>query len=212
MTDAGKRTTALHFGVFFALFAAVFLAFPRIGWPWHFIVPFGLYALLVRVVPRLGATVPPWRLGKLHGTPLGFAVLVAVGSASVLLWFDDIYLPKVDDLAAGIPLTLLGSAGLASVVFAVVNAVCEELAFRWLAWEAVAEEWNRLAALLATAVLFGIAHLHGYPPGPLGAALATLYGLTLGILRWWTGGLGLAIACHVVADFTIFVILSSRTE
>ena len=39
--------------------------------------------------------------------------------------------------------------------------------------------------------------------------LAGLFGLAMGLLRWWTGGLGLAIACHVCADATIFVILAS---
>ena len=56
-----------------------------------------------------------------------------------------------------------------------------------------------------TAALFGLGHLHGYPPGPLGAVLAGLYGVALGLLRWWAGGLGLAVACHVSADATIFI-------
>jgi membrane protease YdiL (CAAX protease family) len=63
-------------------------------------------------------------------------------------------------------------------------------------------------ALAATTVLFALGHLHGYPPGPLGAVLAGIFGLALGLLRLWTGGLGLAIAVHVCVDATIFGLLS----
>jgi membrane protease YdiL (CAAX protease family) len=85
--------------------------------------------------------------------------------------------------------------------------VLEELIFRGILWDVVADEWNEAAALGVTALLFGAVHLQGYPPGPLGALMAGLYGATLGALRWWTGGLGLATACHVGADATIFCIL-----
>jgi len=39
--------------------------------------------------------------------------------------------------------------------------------------------------------------------------LAGLFGFALGMLRWWTGGLGLAIAVHICADATIFSLLAS---
>jgi hypothetical protein len=39
--------------------------------------------------------------------------------------------------------------------------------------------------------------------------LAGLYGLALGLLRWRAGGLGLAVACHISADATIFYLLVS---
>ncbi len=96
----------------------------------------------------------------------------------------------------------------AGICFSAANATLEELIFRGLLWEAAAAEWNVGIALAATTILFGVGHLHGYPPGPLGAALAGIFGLALGLLRWWTGGLGLAIAVHVCADATIFGVLS----
>jgi membrane protease YdiL (CAAX protease family) len=79
--------------------------------------------------------------------------------------------------------------------------------FRGLLWDIVAEEWNPGVALVLTAIVFGWGHLHGYPPGYLGAVLAGVHGLALGILRWWAGGLGLPLACHVCADATIFSLL-----
>jgi hypothetical protein len=39
--------------------------------------------------------------------------------------------------------------------------------------------------------------------------LAGAYGVALGLLRWWSGGLGLTIGCHVCADATIFGIMVS---
>ncbi len=102
------------------------------------------------------------------------------------------------------PARAFGNLLLAGVWFSVVNAALEELVFRGVLWEFVAAEWNGRAALGATTVLFGLAHLHGYPSGALGMILAAVFGLALGLLRLWTGGFGLAIAVHICADATIF--------
>jgi membrane protease YdiL (CAAX protease family) len=108
-----------------------------------------------------------------------------------------------------IPAAAFGHLVLAGVCFSIVNGILEELVFRGVLWEALAKEWNVAMALGVTAALFGLGHLHGYPPGPLGAILAGLYGVALGLLRWLAGGLGLAVACHVIADATIFSLLAS---
>jgi membrane protease YdiL (CAAX protease family) len=210
MTDGGKRMAALHCGVFFAFFAATMLAMPTIGWPWYFFAPLSAYAFML-IVPALRRSMPRLAIGRVDGAPLGFAFLIAIGASAVLIGFDVLLRPDVQPLAAKVPLKLGGSVVLAGIVFAVTNAVCEELVFRWLLWQAIVEEWNLATALVVSAGFFGLAHLQGYPPGPLGAVLAGVYGLSLGILRWWTAGLGLAFACHVVADATIFVILARNS-
>ena len=115
--------------------------------------------------------------------------------------------PDVADLAARLPVAAFGNAMLAGICFSVVNATLEELVFRGVLWGIVAAEWNRGFALGATTALFGLGHLHGYPPGPLGEVLAGCFGLAMGLLRWWTDGLGLAIAVHMCADATIFGLL-----
>ncbi|HEX3314238.1 MAG TPA: CPBP family intramembrane glutamic endopeptidase [Gemmataceae bacterium] len=210
MSDAGKRTAALDGGVFFAFFAATMLVMPTIGWPWYFLAPLAAYALVL-VIPAMRRSMPRLAIGQVGGAPLGLAVIVASGASVVLIVFDILVRPDVQQLAAKVPLTLGGSVVLAGAVFAVTNAVCEELVFHWLLWQAIVEEWNAATALAVSAGFFGLAHLQGYPPGPTGAVLAGAYGLALGILRWWTGGVGLAIACHVAADATIFVILASSS-
>lgn len=57
-------------------------------------------------------------------------------------------------------------------------------------------------------LVFGCGHLHGYPPGPLGAVLAGLYGLGLGWLRVFSGGLGWPVVARVVADATLFTLVA----
>src|SRR5690606_1089534 len=63
-------------------------------------------------------------------------------------------------------------------------------------------------ALLATSAMFGHLHLHGHPPGILGAGLTGLAGLAVGLLRRWSGGPGLTTMCHECADATTFGILT----
>src|SRR5262249_15805108 len=91
----------------------------------------------------------------------------------------------------------------------VVNAVLEELIFRDVLYQAVDAERGAAVAIAVTALFFGLGHVRGYPPGPLGAVLAGGYGVALGMLGLWPGGLALPVACPVGSDATIFGILVS---
>ena len=95
----------------------------------------------------------------------------------------------------------------AGFIFAVLNAFLEELLFRGVFFFAVEAQTGAPMAVVITAALFGYGHMHGYPPGPLGAVLAGVYGLALGWLRVSTGGLGLPVLAHIAADATIFIIV-----
>ena len=118
--------------------------------------------------------------------------------------------PDISAQAARLSDAALNNLVLAGVCFCLANATLEEVIFRGIVWDIVAREQSNGVALVVTAALFGLGHLHGYPPGPVGAVLAGLYGLGLGLLRWWSGGLGLVIACHIGADATIFGLLAAE--
>lgn len=95
-----------------------------------------------------------------------------------------------------------------AILFSLLNAVCEELIFRGILFDALASHWSPWTAAVFTALLFGYGHLQGYPPGPRGAMLAGLFGLALGCLRILTGGLALPILAHIAADATIITLLT----
>ena len=140
--------------------------------------------------------------------------MVAIGvvgimalTTSTLLVFHATAHPDVQRYRAFLPIEALGSGIVAGGVFAIVNATLEELVFRGVLFDAVQSQWGAWGALIGTAMLFGLGHLHGYPPGLLGACLAALFGSVLGALRLWTGGLLLPIVAHMGADATIYGIL-----
>src|SRR5262249_18606499 len=149
------------------------------------------------------STAPRLTIGRMTGAPLAFAAALTVATSGVLVAFQELARPDVSGLAVRLPVSGLGSLLLVGLCFSVLNALLEELIFRGVFWEVLAAEWNARVALGITAGLFGLFHLHGYPPGVPGALLAALFGLALGLLRWWSAGLGLAVACHICADATI---------
>jgi membrane protease YdiL (CAAX protease family) len=202
-----KRGVAIHGGLFLGAVCVVSLALPPMPWPWGLLLPLVTYAVIAWSVPPLRRTAPSIAVGRIGGAPLACAVVLALATTSVLVGFHASFRPDVKELAAGLPVAAFGNVLLAGVFFSVLNAALEEVIFRGVLWGAIADEWSSGVALVVTAVLFGFGHLHGYPPGPFGAVLAGVYGLALGLLRWWTGGLALALACHVCADATIFGIL-----
>ena len=134
-------------------------------------------------------------------------VLIMVGTTSALLMFHATAKPDVRACQALLPLHALRSVVVAGAVFTVANATFEELVFRGVLFHAVQTQWGVWGTLIGTALLFGLGHLHGYPPGPWGACLAVLFGFVMGVLRLWTGGLLLPIVAHMGADATIYGIL-----
>lgn len=201
-----SRWPAIHGGIFLAILGGVWLYLPSLGWPWYWLLPLAGYGVLVLAVPALRRTAPRLAVGRLTGAPLVGAIVLGIMTSGVLLAFDALVHPEVPALATGVSLRQLILAG---VGFSLANAVLEELIFRGLLYEALAAEWGVTVAVGVSALLFGLAHIYGYPPGQIGAVLATGYAVALGFLRWWTGGLGLVVACHVAADGTIFGILAS---
>jgi len=132
---------------------------------------------------------------------------VMLGTALVLVAFHLTAQPDVRVYSAALPLRAMGGVVIAGVVFSIVNATLEELVFRGVLFDALESQWGVRITLVATAVLFGLGHLHGYPPGPIGACSAALFGFAVGALRLWTGGLALPIIAHMGADATIYGIL-----
>jgi membrane protease YdiL (CAAX protease family) len=202
-----RRGGSVHGGLFFVAVCAIALILPALIWPWHLLLPLLAYAGIALALPPLRRTAPPLAVGRLGGAPLLYGGILSLATTVVLVEFHMRARPEVSELAARLPVGVFGNVILAGVCFSVFNAALEEVVFRGVLWGAVADEWNNGVALVVTAVLFGVGHLGGYPPGTLGAVLAGAYGLALGILRWWSKGLGLAVGCHVCADATIFGLL-----
>jgi membrane protease YdiL (CAAX protease family) len=207
MDVALKRSGAVHGGLILAALCTAALVAPRLPWPLYLLLPLLAYGGITLLFASLRRTAPPINIGRVSGAPLACAAILSAATTSALVAFQTLARPEVAELAGHIPVAAFGNLVLAGICFSVFNAALEELVFRGVLWGAIAQEWNNGVALVVTAIFFGFAHVHGYPPGQIGAALAGLYGLALGLLRWWTGGLGLALACHVCADATIFTLL-----
>ena len=208
-TQAKTTWQAAHGGLFLALVVAVVAFCPTLYWPWYLLLPVAVYGCLVLLLPPLRRSFPRLSLGRADRWAVTAAVALTVLTSAVLLAYQALLHPDVTDLAARLPVAMFGNLLLAGLCFSVANAVLEEVIFRGVLYEAVVADWGPAVAVGMTAILFGLGHVHGYPPGPLGAVLAAGYGVALGLLRWWSGGLGLSIGCHIVADATIFGILAS---
>jgi membrane protease YdiL (CAAX protease family) len=203
------RWITLHAGLFLAALGFVAVCLPGLGWPWYLVLPLAGYGGAVLLVPALYRTAPRLAVGRLSGARVLVAGALSIATSAVLLTYQAMVQPDLTALGANVPVAAFGNLVLAGLCFSVANAALEELVFRGVLYDALAAEWGAAVAVGVTAAAFGIGHVHGYPPGPPGAALAGAYGVALGLLRWWTGGLGLPVGCHVCADAAIFGILAS---
>jgi membrane protease YdiL (CAAX protease family) len=201
------RWASVHAGILIVALVVVALCWPALSWPGYLLVPLASYFGMVAALPVLRQSSPRFDIGRVDGWPLLTSVVLSSATAVVLLAYDAAIRPDVSELAAIVPVEAFGNIILAWACFSLLNAAMEELIFRGVLYQAILAEWGTTTAIGVSAVLFGLGHMRGYPPGPLGAFLAAGYGVALGLLRWWTGGLGLAVACHVSADATIFGLL-----
>ena len=81
----------------------------------------------------------------------------------------------------------------ALLVIALLPAVCEELLFRGFVLSGLATRLRPAKAAIATAVLFGLAHLD-----PVGLGARTLLGTVLALIALRSASLAPAILCHFV--------------
>jgi uncharacterized protein len=199
---------AIHAGLFLAMLAAVAVFLPALAWPWYALLPLAFYAGMAFLVPPLRQSFPKVSAGRCDWLGLLSGAAISVTTTVVLIAYQAAASPDLTTLATKIPIGTFGNIAVAWLCFSLGNALLEELIFRGILYQAVAAEWGVAIAIGATAIFFGLGHFDGYPPGWTGAALACIYGIALGLLRWWSGGLGLVVACHVCADATIFGIVT----
>lgn len=177
-------------------------------WPVPWVAAIGAYFGLVALVPSLKTTAGRMQFGRLTPATLSATVVIAISSWVVLTAFQKIAQPDLSNYSGLLPVRAMGGIVSAGIIFSVLNALLEEIAFRVVLFEAVERERGTRVAVVVTAALFGLGHLHGYPPGVPGALLAGVFGLALGWLRAFTGGIGLPVAAHIAADATIFTIVA----
>jgi membrane protease YdiL (CAAX protease family) len=209
MTQSTEQTDwRFAHGVAFILLMACALAVPVLrSWPWLWLAPFVAYFMLVVCVPRLRRSMGWLRAGRLSSASVAVTIAIMMLTVLALVLFHTTANPTMSSYRAAIPFDALGGVVMAGVIFSVVNATLEELVFRGVLFDALQSQWGTWGTVAGTALLFGLGHLHGYPSGLVGACLAALFGIALGALRLWTGGLALPIVAHMAADATIYGIL-----
>jgi uncharacterized protein len=197
----------LHGSSFVALMAATMLVPALRRWPWIWVVPLGGYFLMPILLPHKRGSNTWVRPGKVSGASIVVAIGIMAITSVALIAFYKIAKPDLSNYRTALPMERFGGVITAGVVFTFVNATLEEMVFRGVLFDAIRSQWNVWVTLIATSVLFGLGHLHGFPPGLWGACLAVAFGFAVGLLRVWTGGLALPIMAHMGADATIYCIL-----
>lgn len=176
-------------------------------WPWYFLAPLGVYVAVVLAVAPLRRSVRWLHFGRHDGLTLIATFGIILSASTALALYQYLVRPPLSELAERLPLHSGLPLLAAGAVFALSNAIMEEVIFRGVLQDALVSQVGQTAGVVVQAAIFGLGHAHGYPPGKIGAVLAGLYGLILGVLRQWSGGLGAAILAHVFADATIYAIV-----
>ncbi len=147
-----------------------------------------------------------FRRGDIVGVPIGVVIqLVFIPllyrALSVVIDTSAVDEPakNLTDRAQGIGVALL-------VLLVVVGApIIEELFFRGLLLRSLQARWTDNVALVASAILFGLAHFE-----LLQLPALVLFGLVAGYLAQRTGRLGMSVWAHVGFNATTVVFLLTR--
>jgi membrane protease YdiL (CAAX protease family) len=172
-------------------------------------MPVLLYAVVVALVPSLRRSLGWLRPGRMDGKSVLTVLLVLAVSALALFIWERSSSPNMTGYARLVPEMPAGYLPIYVAVFALVNALAEELLWRgaMLAALDIALGAGGLALALQ-ALQFGIAHYRGpFLYGWAGVALSGIFGWVLGRIRRRTDGLLACWLAHAAADFTILLLI-----
>jgi uncharacterized protein len=201
---------AIHVALIATLYLGAY-CIPILGalWPLPLVVVVAGYALVLSCVPEARRTVRFWRRGRIdRGTALLIALFTVTAAIALVVWR---YASGADmtGYRRFVPSGVPAWAILAGIVpFAMFNAAFEELVWRGVVWQGCEAALGSRGALVVSTLSFGLAHYRGFPSGVVGVALASIYGLMMGIVRWRTKGLFGPWLAHVFADVVIFALVA----
>ncbi|QEC51537.1 CPBP family intramembrane glutamic endopeptidase [Anseongella ginsenosidimutans] len=186
-----KRYLLVHLCLFFLLL---------FGWknsplwpsdlPTGLVAPFLSYLLIVLLIPPLRKTLSWFRWGGCSRKAMIAGLLIlafslpallmwAMHSENVIEYYVYLFHPEI----------LYIELVIFALLFAVINAVTQEVIFRGVFQDALEAAFGKGAyAILVQALIFGLIHLQGIPSGLAGVLMAFSYGCALGILRKVAGG------------------------
>ncbi|TQJ31050.1 CPBP family intramembrane glutamic endopeptidase [Microbacterium sp. SLBN-146] len=163
--------------------------------PREFFMTVGDLAARIRPVPALGFPKPDsWtRFGLIWG--FGIAAVLGVGQYLLLR-------PPASAFVVILPMVP------AILVYAAVNSVAEELAYRAPLLATARRAVSSAQALWMSAVFFGLAHYFGIPGGLFGALASIFMGWILSKAMLETRGLFWPWLIHFLSDVVIFAFLA----
>ncbi|MCD5361058.1 type II CAAX prenyl endopeptidase Rce1 family protein [Chromobacterium aquaticum] len=178
-------------------------------WPLIMLLPISLTLLVFWRWDR-PRVLEVMRMGRLRAPRAALGVLVGLISSGVLLLWMRWFAPDLRVQAGLMPAWPVMALLAVILGFALLNSWLEEVIYRGMVQGGLAEAALPLSiVLLVQALAFAAAHYAGgVPNGWLGVGLTLLYGLALGGLRVWSGGLAAAFTAHVTTDVCIGTVLA----
>jgi len=140
---------------------------------------------------------------------LGIVILFSMLSiVSLVIWFifqkENAYAKFIPEL----PIPILLPLGIG---FGIINGFYEEGLSRSILLSHFTEQIGFKGAMLLQSFWFSFLHYQsGFPSGIIGIGLTFVFGLMMGYLVYRTKGLLVPIVIHVLADFTIFILVILR--
>jgi membrane protease YdiL (CAAX protease family) len=178
-------------------------------WPLPALFATAAAVALARLAPWMGGSLAFLRLGRFDARAhLSIVASAVIAAGALFVWFQIAHpdytavreklFPRVSA-----PLLLLGV-----LLFSMVNGALEEIAYRGVLLHALdAAVGSTFLAIALQGAAFGAIHVGGFPRGLAGVALATIYGVMMGLVRRQSRGMLAPWVAHVLADCAIGVIL-----
>jgi membrane protease YdiL (CAAX protease family) len=208
-----RAVQPLHLSLFCSLWLLVPLITPALAkWPLYKVTPLLAYAGVLGVSQHLRRSVLWFRPGR-FGVDIWLLVsLVVVVSSGALVAWNLICRPDLGANRANIPPLPLWLLPLAGVAFALLNSAVEEAIFRGVLLQAFDSAVGAgTISLVIQALIFGWVHYSkvGFPKGLVGVAMASVYGLVLGYLRYRSRGILAPWLAHAGTDIAVFTIVAN---
>ena len=208
-----RAVQPFHFSLLCSLWLLIPLIAPALSkWPFYKVTPLAVYAGVLAMSRHLRKSVLWFRAGRLGIDTWLFVSLVVVASSGALVVWNLICRPDLAPCQANIPSMPLWLLPLAGVAFALLNSAVEEAIFRGIFLQALDSAVGAgTISLVIQAVFFGWLHYSeiGFPKGLAGVAMASVYGLLLGYLRYRSQGMLAPWLAHAGTDIAIFTIVAS---